>query len=72
MRCQSMASPLHRPRTMRPSKKLVCWIAAKYWRGRIETRIATVQDLGAYVRKAADDAARPVRERIEKFTKVAA
>ncbi len=47
-------------------------IAAKYWRGRIETRIATAQDLGAYVRKATDDAVRPVRERIEKFTKVAA
>lgn len=47
-------------------------IAAKYWRGRIETRIATAQDLGAYVRKAADDAVRPVRERIEKFAKIAA
>jgi hypothetical protein len=47
-------------------------IAAKYWRGRIETRIATAQDLGAYVRKAADDAVRPVRDRIEKFTKAAA
>ena len=47
-------------------------ISAKYWRGRLETRIATVQDLGAYARKAADDAVRPVRARIEKFTKVAA
>jgi hypothetical protein len=47
-------------------------ISAKYWRGRIETRIATAQDLGAYARKAADDAVRPVRERIEKFAKAAA
>jgi hypothetical protein len=47
-------------------------ISARYWRGRLETRIATAQDLGAYARKAADDAVRPVRERIEKFTKVAA
>ena len=47
-------------------------VAAKYWRGRIETRIAVAQDLGAYVRKAADDAVRPVRDRIEKFTKAAA
>jgi hypothetical protein len=47
-------------------------ISAKYWRGRLETRIATAQDLGAYARKAADDAVRPVRERIEKFTKAAA
>ena len=47
-------------------------ISAKYWRGRLETRIATAQDLGAYARKAADDAVRPVRARIEKFTKVAA
>jgi hypothetical protein len=45
---------------------------AKYWRGRLETRIAQAQDLGAYVRKAADDAVRPVQERIEKFTKAAA
>ena len=47
-------------------------VSAKYWRGRLETRIATAQDLGAYARKAADDAVRPVRERIEKFTKAAA
>ena len=47
-------------------------VAAKYWRGRIETRIAVAQDLGAYVRKATDDAVRPVRDRIEKFTKAAA
>jgi phasin len=47
-------------------------ISAKYWRGRLETRIATAQDLGAYARKAADDAVRPVRDRIEKFTKAAA
>jgi hypothetical protein len=46
-------------------------ISAKYWRGRIETRIATAQDLGAYVRKATDDAVRPVRDRIEKFAKAA-
>src|SRR5258708_11399936 len=47
-------------------------VSAKYWRGRLETRIAQAQDLGAYVRKAADDAVRPVQERIEKFTKAAA
>ena len=47
-------------------------VSAKYWRGRIETRIAQAQDLGAFVRKAADDAVRPVQERIEKFTKAAA
>ena len=47
-------------------------VSAKYWRGRIETRIAQAQDLGAYVRKAADDAVRPVQERIEKFAKAAA
>ena len=47
-------------------------ISAKYWRGRLETRIAQAQDLGAYMRKAADDAVRPVQERIEKFTKAAA
>ena len=47
-------------------------VSAKYWRGRIETRIAQAQDLGAYVRKAADDAVRPVQERIEKFAKDAA
>lgn len=47
-------------------------ITARYWRGRLETRIAQAQDLGAYMRKAADDVVRPVQERIEKFTKVAA
>ncbi|TAJ83351.1 phasin family protein [Reyranella sp.] len=47
-------------------------VSAKYWRGRIETRIAQAQDLGAYVRKAADDVVRPVQERIEKFAKAAA
>lgn len=47
-------------------------VSAKYWRGRLETRMAQAQDLGALVRKAADDAVRPVQERIEKFTKVAA
>jgi hypothetical protein len=47
-------------------------ISAKYWRGRLETRIAQAQDLGAYARKVADDAVRPVQERIEKFTKAAA
>ncbi|MBN9536094.1 MAG: phasin family protein [Reyranella sp.] len=47
-------------------------VSAKYWRGRLETRIAQAQDLGAFVRKAADDAVRPVQERIEKFTKAAA
>lgn len=47
-------------------------VSAKYWRGRLETRIAQAQDLGAFVRKAADDAVRPVQERIEKFAKAAA
>jgi len=47
-------------------------VSAKYWRGRLEARMAQAQDLGAYVRKAADDVVRPVQERIEKFTKVAA
>ncbi|OFX04426.1 MAG: hypothetical protein A3D94_09350 [Alphaproteobacteria bacterium RIFCSPHIGHO2_12_FULL_66_14] len=47
-------------------------VSAKYWRGRLETRIAQAQDLGAFVRKAADDAVRPVQERIEKFAKIAA
>ena len=47
-------------------------VSAKYWRGRLETRIAQAQDLGAFARKAADDVVRPVQERIEKFTKAAA
>jgi hypothetical protein len=47
-------------------------VSAKYWRGRLETRIAQAQDFGAYVRKATDDAVRPVQERIEKFAKAAA
>ena len=47
-------------------------ISAKYWRGRLETRLAHAQDLGAFVRKTADDAVRPVVERIEKFSKAAA
>ena len=47
-------------------------VSARYWRGRLETRIAQAQDLGAFVRKAADDAVRPVQERIEKFAKPAA
>ena len=47
-------------------------VSAKYWRGRLETRIAQAQDLGAFVRKTTDDAVRPVQERIEKFTKIAA
>lgn len=47
-------------------------VSARYWRGRLETRIAQAQDLGAFVRKAADDAVRPVQERIEKFAKAAA
>ena len=47
-------------------------VSAKYWRGRLETRIAQAQDLGAFVRKTADDVVRPVQERIEKFTKIAA
>ena len=46
-------------------------VTAKYWRGRLETRIAQAQDLGAFARKVADDAVRPVQERIEKFTKAA-
>ncbi len=44
-------------------------VTAKYWRGRLETRLAQAQDLGAFARKAADDAVRPVQERIEKFTR---
>lgn len=47
-------------------------VSAKYWRGRLETRIAQAQDLGAFVRKSADDVVRPVQERIGKFTKTAA
>ena len=47
-------------------------VSAKYWRGRLETRIAQAQDLGAFVRKSADDVVRPVQERLEKFTKIAA
>ena len=47
-------------------------VSAKYWRGRLEARMAQAQDLGAYVRKAADDVVRPVQERIEKFSKAAA
>ena len=47
-------------------------VTAKYWRGRLETRIVQAQDLGAFARKIADDAVRPVQERIEKFTKAAA
>ena len=47
-------------------------VSAKYWRGRLEARMTQAQDLGAYVRKAADDVVRPVQERIEKFTKAAA
>lgn len=47
-------------------------VSARYWRGRLETRIAQAQDFGAFVRKSADDVVRPVQERIEKFTKTAA
>ena len=47
-------------------------VSAKYWRGRLEARMAQAQDLGAYVRKATDDVVRPVQERIEKFAKAAA
>lgn len=47
-------------------------VSAKYWRGRLETRMVQAQDLGAFVRKTADEAVRPVQECIEKFTKVAA
>ncbi len=47
-------------------------VSAKYWRGRLEARMAQAQDLGAYVRKTADEAVRPMQERIEKFTKAAA
>ncbi len=46
-------------------------VSAKYWRGRLETRLAHAQDLSAYVRKVADDAVRPMQERIEKFAKAA-
>jgi len=34
--------------------------------------MAQAQDLGAYVRKTADEAVRPMQERIEKFAKAAA
>jgi hypothetical protein len=47
-------------------------VSAKYWRGRLEARMAQAQDLGAYVRKATDEAVRPMQERIEKFAKAAA
>ena len=47
-------------------------VTAKYWRARLETRISQAQDLGAFARKVADDAVRPVQERIEKFAKAAA
>src|SRR5262245_51745632 len=47
-------------------------VTAKYWRGRLETRIAQAQDLGAFARKVADDTVRPMQERIEKFAKTAA
>jgi hypothetical protein len=47
-------------------------VSAKYWRGRLEARIAQAQDLGAFLRKATDDAVRPMQERIEKFAKAAA
>ncbi len=47
-------------------------VSAKYWRGRLEIRMAQAQDLGAYVRKTADEAVRPMQERIEKFAKAAA
>jgi len=47
-------------------------VSAKYWRGRMEARMAQAQDLRAYVLKAADEAVRPMQERIEKFTKAAA
>ena len=47
-------------------------VSAKYWRGRLEARMAQAQDLGAYVRKATDEAVRPMQERIERFAKAAA
>ena len=47
-------------------------VSAKYWRGRLETRMVQAQDLGAFVRKSAEDAVRPLQERIEKFAKTAA
>ena len=47
-------------------------VSAKYWRGRLEARMAQAQDLGAYVRKATDEAVRPMQERIETFAKAAA
>lgn len=47
-------------------------ISAKYWRGRLEARIAQAQDFGAFARKVTDDAVRPMQERIEKLTKVSA
>jgi hypothetical protein len=45
-------------------------VSAKYWRGRIEARVAHMHDLSAHMRKATDDAVRPVRERMEKFAQL--
>jgi len=45
-------------------------VSAKYWRGRLEARVAHMHDLSAHMRKATDDAVRPVRERMEKFAQL--
>jgi len=47
-------------------------VSASYWRGRLETRLAHAQDLGAFVRKSAEEAFQPVRKRIDDFAKAAA
>lgn len=47
-------------------------VSAKYWRGRIEARVTHMHELGAHVRKAADDAMRPMRERFEKSAQLRA
>jgi len=45
-------------------------VSAKYWRGRLEARVTHMHDLSAHLRKATEDAVRPVRERMEKFAQL--
>ena len=47
-------------------------VSAGYWRGRLETRLVHAQDLGAFVRKTAEEAFQPVRKRLDDFAKAAA
>jgi hypothetical protein len=47
-------------------------VSASYWRGRLETRLAHAQDLGAFVRKSAEEAFQPMRKRLDDFAKAAA